>query len=235
MIANLNVKTLMAEWFKAARCNYPHRLKKLSKVARFDHNAMDSDGQTALHLAARYNAAHNIECLLRMPDVRVNEANKDGLLPLFEAAGHGALEAALPLLADGRVESQPADRALLNNFCRAAVEAGDSQAGRNIRSLLSELLRTNGVDVNKIDEDGDLPLFNAAWKGRDECVKLLLSDSRVDVNWSNDQGMTSLHAAAYSGHDACVKLLMADKRVDVNKTDDDGWTPLYTAANEGWD
>ncbi|MBR2145314.1 MAG: ankyrin repeat domain-containing protein, partial [Akkermansia sp.] len=76
---------------------------------------------------------------------------------------------------------------------------------------------------------GGTPLYQAAWDGHAEVVKLLLAAPGIDVNKANKYGSTPLYWAARFGHAEVVKLLLAVPGIDVNKAGSDGCTPLKTA------
>ncbi len=107
----------------------------------------------------------------------------------------------------------------------SAIENADTE--------LLNLLIAAGADVNYADEDGWTPLYNAAWEGQTECVKLLLAAPDIDVNKATNNGWTPLYNAAWEGQTECVKLLLAAPPIDVNKANNDGTTPLNKAAWKG--
>ena len=98
---------------------------------------------------------------------------------------------------------------------------------------LVRLLIAAGANVNKEDGYGRTPLYEAAFKGHTECVKLLLAAPGIDVNKANKDGETPLYWAAYNGHSECVRLLLAAPGIVVNKANKYGETPLYRAAWKG--
>ena len=89
------------------------------------------------------------------------------------------------------------------------------------------------VNAASSDNEHNTPLSMAAWKGRTECVKLLLAARDIDVNKADKNGSTPLHWAAREGHSECVKLLLAARDIDVNKAGEYGCTPLFLAALNG--
>jgi len=48
----------------------------------------------------------------------------------------------------------------------------------------------------------------AAWEGRTECLKTLLSDSRISINQEDSNGFTALIKAAANGERECQDLLL---------------------------
>lgn len=87
------------------------------------------------------------------------------------------------------------------------------------------------VNINGENSDKETYLHQAAYKGHDKTVALLLNQgAKLDIQ---DQfGSTALHHAAYHGHQAIVQLLLKQKiTLDIqNKV---GRTPLNEAARQG--
>jgi ankyrin repeat protein len=96
-----------------------------------------------------------------------------------------------------------------------------------------ELLSMPDIDVNKADNDGYTPLYNAALEGYVKMVKMLLKIPNIDVDKANNNGWTPLSCAASSGNVKIVKMLLEVPDIDVNKADNNSWTPLSRAALYG--
>ena len=64
-----------------------------------------------------------------------------------------------------------------------------------------------GGDVNKCDNDGTSPIWNADQNGHAECLQLLLA-SRADPR-SSWKGTSALDTARKRNHAECVRLLEA--------------------------
>jgi uncharacterized protein len=77
-----------------------------------------------------------------------------------------------------------------------------------------------GIDVNKVDNDGNTALMNAA-SGRDtESLELLLPKVK-DINTQNTKGESALSIAIQSGTPKAVELLL-NKKANINVLDKDG-------------
>ncbi|KAJ5765777.1 hypothetical protein N7520_005336 [Penicillium odoratum] len=114
----------------------------------------------------------------------------------------------------------------------------DIMAGLHMASFFGlgdavEMLLQQGVQVDKISQDGSTPLSWAARNGHEPVVKLLL-DRGADLEAKNHPfGQTPLSWAAKNGHEPVVKLLL-DRGADLEAKDDRfGQTPLSWAAEEG--
>ncbi|MBR5876749.1 MAG: ankyrin repeat domain-containing protein [Akkermansia sp.] len=95
-----------------------------------------------------------------------------------------------------------------------------------------------GADANVTDNDGRTPLLNAAWNGRTQAIRLLLSyGAKETLNVCDaTEHITPLHAAVIACRDfgapastEAISLLLA-AGADVNIPDCDGWTPLHSCA-----
>jgi hypothetical protein len=76
---------------------------------------------------------------------------------------------------------------LLNHCCIVGVA----------KALVKDLIEVAGLDPTQADAFGTTPLHLAAWWGRTELVRLLLTglEPPVDANSVNDEGNTALHFA----------------------------------------
>lgn len=74
---------------------------------------------------------------------------------------------------------------------------------------------------NRHKNEGNVPLMVAAWEGRVDCLKALLSDSRTSINQQDSNGFTALIKAAANGEKECIKALK-DAGADVKIVDHDG-------------
>lgn len=61
--------------------------------------------------------------------------------------------------------------------------------------------------VNKLDKDGQSPLYLAANSNKPDMVKLLL-ELGARINVRNKDGKTALHGASFWGHIECMKILI---------------------------
>ena len=115
----------------------------------------------------------------------------------------------------------------------------------NCLQALMPLLGKYGVDVNDAsiwvegdsdDEEEEIfntPLIDAAERGHDGCVALLLKHTGIDVNAVDGRQRSALLRAAQSGHAGIVKMLLAAPGIEVNHCDDTDYTALmYASARE---
>jgi len=86
--------------------------------------------------------------------------------------------------------------------------------------------------VNSQDVGGWSALHEAAYAGREDFIKLLLS-SGANVNVQNSDGATPIFTAAQYGNVSCLKLLLKNGG-DINLLTVDNASPLFIAAQEGF-
>ncbi|KAE8164565.1 ankyrin repeat-containing domain protein [Aspergillus tamarii] len=76
-------------------------------------------------------------------------------------------------------------------------------------------------------------LLQAAERGLEDEVWLLLTRSDIEGNWRSPRGQTPLIYAAQNGHETVAKMLAARRDVIIDSKDDEGKTPLWWAAQAG--
>ena len=99
---------------------------------------------------------------------------------------------------------------------------------KDIITVKNLLAKSEGIDINAVDEDGNTALMLAAFFAKKDIVRALL-DAGADVNVKNKKGNTALIIAAWHGRINMVKLLLA-KGVDINVKDKYGNTALKIAT-----
>ena len=62
-------------------------------------------------------------------------------------------------------------------------------------NMIEPILRTKGINVNKVDSKGETPLYMASQNGHAEIVKALLRTKGIMVNKANFNGYTPLSVA----------------------------------------
>ncbi|THG18518.1 hypothetical protein TEA_015216 [Camellia sinensis var. sinensis] len=153
-----------------------------------DVNSIDSQGRTALHVAAIHGHVEVLRFLVSMggnPDAVAY--NRWTLL--YCAASEGHHEAVEFLL----------NCSMFVKYARAA-RIDDVHA---MKSCIAE-----GVNVNGKDQNGWTALHRAAFKGRIESVKTLVSNG-AQIDLLDDGGYTPLRRAVEGGHMQVAIYLMA--------------------------
>ena len=98
-------------------------------------------------------------------------------------------------------------------------------------SFFLQIFSTFNLDSNGQDIGGWSALHEAAFAGREDFIKLLLSRG-ASINIQNSDGATPLFTAVQYGKHSCLKLLLKEG-ADVNILTVDGASPLFIAAQEG--
>jgi ankyrin repeat protein len=106
-------------------------------------------------------------------------------------------------------------------------------ASQGDTDVVMALMTTPGMDINKLDRDGNTALIVAAQNGRSYTVKALLKIPGILVNHRGEEKDTALICAATEGHVNTVKLLLNFYRIRVNQVNEQGESALLCAAKEG--
>lgn len=84
----------------------------------------------------------------------------------------------------------------------------NAKAHENFEELKSK--ETNTFMKEEWLTKGFTPLHLAAWKGSEECVKLLLAEPNLNMDVQTIDGFTPLHMAADQGHEEVVHLIIQE-------------------------
>ncbi|MBI2437872.1 MAG: ankyrin repeat domain-containing protein [Lentisphaerae bacterium] len=158
--------------------------------------AIDSDGSTAVHLAAQFNRLEEAAALLAK-GANINAINKVGLTPLHLAAlaGHSAI---VNLLLEHGANLKAQDVFGLTPL-HLAAQYGHADT--------IAMLVNNGAELeSKTNTQGLTPLHWAAFWGHTEGIKALLS-SGADINARDNTGNTPLTWAEAAGQHSMARLL----------------------------
>lgn len=183
-------------------------------------NVKDVNGQTSLHIAAKYGRADIVQLFIEKhgacPDMKDNKLRT----PLHYAARNGHSEVVEILL------KNKANFRILDQVGLGAIQYAISN--RHIDT--AKLLFTKGADIESMG--GFTPLHQAADVGCSEITSFLLENG-ANVNSKNDNDYTPLHAAAFNGHQDVVNILIT-KGANVNAKVINGSSPLHYAVESGY-
>ncbi|EXJ54137.1 hypothetical protein A1O7_09474 [Cladophialophora yegresii CBS 114405] len=186
-----------------------------------DVNARDSEGQTALSLAAFSGSLTTMKMLLDA-GADANCQDKQGAAPLSYAASTGHEEKVELLLKTTHINVNVQDN------------GGDTPLLRAVRGMavakVALLLEHQDVDVNIRDKDGDTALLGAVALRDESVASLLLKRDGVDANAQDKDGVTPLLRAVKGKRHPMVKLLLERRFVDVNARDPSGRSSLWWAV-----
>ena len=183
---------------------------------------VDSDGNTALHYAARLedNQADLVNILLKH-GASVETPNEAGVTPLHVAVAHANEPAAVALLEGG------ASLATVDSDGDTALHhAAFSQT--NQADLVNMLLK-HGVSVEARNNVGATPLHAAIGHANEPAVVALLSRG-ASLTAVDSDGNTALHHAAFSkNNQADFVNILLKHGASVETPNEAGVTPLHMA------
>jgi ankyrin repeat protein len=198
-------------------------------AAGADINAMDSDDNTVLHLAATVGHLSCVQALLRRKD-EIEDIDARGgsdTTALHGAASQGHVEVMEALLAAGTdINAKVGNGA---TALRLAAEYGHL-------SCVQALLRRKD-EIEDIDARGKgdaTALHGAAIEGHVEIMEALLA-AGANINAKVDNGATALVFAAENGHLSTVQALLRrkDEIEEIDARGGSDATALHTASING--
>jgi uncharacterized protein len=183
-------------------------------------NQRDSNGKTALMIAARLGHIRVVRLLLRDHRTKVNLATPDDENALCHAAAQGQLEICSLLLGFGgaQLEKRMTPDMITHPLLLAAS---------NGHHAICKLIINQGVDINLHDNLGGTALRYAVRNGHIECCKQLL-DAGADINHVDIAGLSILCCAIAVGNLDVFELLIERGALLTGKNTDA--TPLITAV-----
>jgi len=198
----------------------------LFNFKKWDLNATDLHGCTALTWAARKGHDGDVKVLLEQVGLHPDIADNWGKTPLSWASGSGHCEIVKMLLEQNNVNPDRAARGGRAPLSYAA-EAGKKE-------VVEVLLQRSDVNPNTVDKDGYTPLSWAIIGEQEEIVEMLLQRNDVNPEVPDKNGRTLLSWAAEGGHQAIAEMLLEKSNVNPDTPDKSGRTPLSWAA-QNWE
>jgi ankyrin repeat protein len=89
-----------------------------------------------------------------------------------------------------------------------------------------------GLDVNKSDKLGRVPIFEACWTNNLVVVKALIN-AKADVNIKKPDGSTPIMIVPFPKESVDLIKVLIQAGADVNAKSEHGWTPIMGAAQDG--
>jgi ankyrin repeat protein len=100
-------------------------------------------------------------------------------------------------------------------------------------NVVENLTQVLGIDLNRVDDDGETPFCEAVKKNNFEMVRYLLSLREIDTN-TVCQWTTPLKRVIFREDQKVLDLMIKSGRVDLNlTTDDDESAPIHYAFTTG--
>lgn len=175
-----------------------------------DLKSTDAKGNTAFNYAARTG---NIEMLKAL--IAKGVKYTDNAMLMAAQGGRGASNT-LELFT--YLESLKINPAVIGANGENALHALARKP--NQKEIINYFI-SKGVDINKVDSDGNTPFMNAAAANADVELLTALVGSVKNINQVNKKGASALSLAIRSNTPAVVNLLLSNG-ADVNVVDADG-------------
>ena len=143
-----------------------------------DIHARTEEGETPLHVAARYSKTPAVVALLLDRGAYIHERNQDGSTPLHAAASNSTIPAVVETL----LEHDANIHALSNDDSTPLHLAVEYNATLKVIEVLLE----NGADINTRNDRGQTPLSEARLRKSREVAALL--EKSADSHAGNEEG-----------------------------------------------
>ena len=165
---------------------------------KWDPNAIDVTGNTAILWAAKKGHGAMVRMLLQQENLVPDTTDKDGRTPLLLSATKGYGDIVEMLLDREDVTFNTADSNGRTPLSQAA--------GNGHRHAVKMLLKQNGITPDTADKDGRTPLSWAARNGYDVIVGMLLKRKDVTPDAADKDGRTPLSLAVQHEHIRVVEM-----------------------------
>nr|XP_012563490.1 unnamed protein product [Hydra vulgaris] len=187
-------------------------------------NCVNSDQETALHLAVENNHLYIVDLCIKH-GFNVNSENKNMVTPLHQACTSGFIKIAQLLVENGaNIES-------INSFKETPLH----KAALFNRVDIIQYLLERGAYIDCRDKDNETPLLMAVRKNNSESVQMLL-DYHSDITVKDANDKTCLFIAAEENSKDVIKILcQKDLTCILNMFNKNEMTPLHIASKEGHD
>jgi len=210
----------------------------------FDPNLQTKTGDTALHLAAKFNWPQVADIFLKN-GAKLNATTRHGCTPLHYAVEKGHLEVMEILLerADIKLNTQNENvPPVLTYAVQAATRTPEEKGLSMVKALtIVDLLLEKRANANIITDVKKESVLTAALQNRDvtdehtfAIVKLLFLKAKyIDRDHINQEGCSALHLAVSFNWPQMVDFLLKNG-ADVNVSPfGEGFTPLHSAVRMG--
>ena len=205
----------------------PEIMDSLLKMDKWDLNAVDRNGRTALMCAAEVRHGAIVKMLLELEGVNPDIVDYSGRTALSRAAENGDEGIMEMLLERNDINPDTADI-----YGRTPLSWA---AGGGCEKIVRALLERNDVNADTADRDGKGPftcairprfMAQGTEEERERVVKILLERNDVNPDSADKSGRTPLSWAASSGFAGVLRMLLERNDVNPARTDNRGRAPL---------
>jgi uncharacterized protein len=192
-------------------------------------NVQDSNGDTALHIAASWGHAKLTRFLLEH-SASILVLNNFLMTPLHIAAINGQSQTLTMLLEWARSTGEKIPSRIVEEVAYLCSESGMDDAGARalLESALSEKEGKRERGTARLNND----LIGASSVGDWEASKKAIEEG-ASPDALDDESTSALRLASRNGHTNIVRLLI-ERGAQVNKKSKTGWTALMEASAEGY-
>ena len=185
----------------------------LLETNKWDVQATDFNGNTAISWAARRGHEGVVRALLELSDVNLHKADKRHRTPLLLAAESGH-EGVVKILLE-RSDTNPNT---MDDWSRTPLL---SAAENGHEGVVRVLLQRDDVNPNTAAKWSRTPLLLASENGHERVVEILLGRNDVNPNTADVWGRTPLFWATRNKHGGVVRMLLErnDVNPDITSTD----------------
>ncbi|KAJ5917856.1 hypothetical protein N7454_010231 [Penicillium verhagenii] len=199
--------------------------KALIASEKIKINTKNRAGQSALHLAARFDMTGDIaKILLQYKSTEPDADDEKMVTPLHRAVKSNNIATLKVLLDSGRIQPPFRVNGRHMNPNRWTVMHAVAQYGGEKMTKL--LLGYDQIDANARDHDGKTPLHYGSSADNVPFVRCMLEADKVLVNAKDDTGRTPLHVAFMHDSPGVADLLLSSDKVNSEEKDQDGLTPF---------
>ncbi|KAJ5909564.1 hypothetical protein N7504_004207 [Penicillium tannophilum] len=195
--------------------------KVLLKSGKVKTNTKNRAGQTAFHLAAKYDKTGEItQVLLQLNHTDADKEDREMITPIHQAVKSRNSATLKVLIDSGQIDPPFKVNGRLLNINRWTVMHAAAHYGDEEMTKL--LLSYDQVDANARDYDGETPLHYASSSGNIPFIRCMLESDKVVVNAKDASGRTPLHVAFMHDSPGVTSLLLASDKVDAEEKDHNG-------------
>ena len=194
----------------------------LLRIKKWDLNATDMYGNTALIVATKEGHDGIVKVLLEQEGVDPNIVDVDSRTPFSWACKSHYMEAVRMLLERNDVNPDAADHRGRTPLSWAS--------GDGFTEIVRVLLEQNNINPDAADKSSRTPLYWAAMSGHQGVMEMLLERTGINPNTADEICRTLFSWASQGGCTGVVQGLLELGDINPEAADESGRTPLSWAV-----